>query len=117
MEEKVIPISLVRDQVKLSKIGVSKVLVEVFEGLEKTSGGIIVPSQAQQERPVIGVIVNKGSEVTDYKVGQQVIFSHYSGVELKLKMRTQPSENPVTEKKFKLLTDIDIWGVVEKVEE
>lgn len=110
-------ISLLRDQVDIPKIGASKVLVEVVDGEEVLKSGIIIPGAAQENRPVLGEIIRIGSAVEDWNIGDLVIFSHYSGVEMKLRMKTRVGEELKDAKPFKLITDIDIWGTIKKVEE
>lgn len=68
-----------------------RVIIKQLEAEEKTKSGIVLPNQAKekpQEAEVIAVgpggIVD-GKEVTmQVKVGQKVIYSKYSGTEVKL---------------------------------
>lgn len=114
MEKK---ISLIRDNVNITKVGASKLLVEIIEGDEKLKSGIIIPGNTQEGKPVIGEVVRKGDAVTDYSIGDIVIFSHFSGCEMNLKMKTRVNEEVKEAKAFKLISDIDVWGTIEKVEE
>ncbi len=73
----------------LKPIG-DKVIVEVCEGEEKTSGGILLPDTAKK-KPQEGVVIAVGpgklldngtrSEMS-VKVGDRVIFSKYGGNEI-----------------------------------
>ena len=75
---------------KLNPLG-DKVVVKLVEAEEKTAGGIILTSSAQ-EKPQIAEIVAvgqggivDGKEVKmEVKVGQKVILNKYAGTEVKL---------------------------------
>ena len=69
-----------------------RVLIEVLDNLEKTSGGIIIPDSAQ-EKPQEGKVVAVGGGAKtedgklipmDVKVGDKVLFAN--GQELKSKL-------------------------------
>ena len=69
-----------------------RVLIEVLDGEEKTSGGIIIPDTAK-EKPQEGKVVAVGSGTRtddgkvlpmDVKVGDYVLFGKWSGTEVKL---------------------------------
>ena len=68
-----------------------KVVVKFVEAEEKTQGGIIL-SSAAQEKPQIAEIISvgpggivDGKEVTmEVKVGEKVILNKYAGTEVKL---------------------------------
>ena len=75
----------------LKPIG-DKVLVELLESAEKTKGGIIVPDTAK-EKPQEAKVVAVGSGKTlgsgkvvppTVKSGDRIMFSKYSGSEIKL---------------------------------
>lgn len=76
---------------ELKPIG-DKVIVEILAAAEKTKGGIILPDTAKekpQEAKVIAVgpgkLSSKGKTVPiDVKVGDTIIFSKYTGSEIKL---------------------------------
>lgn len=55
---------------------------------EKTASGIIIPNNAEDERPRIGKVVRVGSGDMDrpmkYKVGDMVMLSKFSGVEVEI---------------------------------
>ena len=68
-----------------------RVLIEVLDSEEKTSGGIIIPDTAK-EKPQEGKVVATGpGRVTDdgnrvpmdVKTGDTVVYSKYSGTEYK----------------------------------
>ncbi len=69
-----------------------RVLVQRLDSEEKTAGGIIIPDSAK-EKPQQGKIMAVGNGKTfengstkplDVKVGDKVLFSKYSGSEIKL---------------------------------
>ena len=69
-----------------------RVLIEVLDSEEKTSGGIIIPDTAK-EKPQEGKVVavgngkklDDGSTVPmDVKKGDTILFGKYSGSEIKL---------------------------------
>ena len=69
-----------------------RVLIEVLENIEKTSGGIIIPDSAQ-EKPQEGKVVAVGGGAKtddgklipmDVKVGDKVLFGKWSGTEVKI---------------------------------
>lgn len=64
-----------------------RVVIKKFEAEEKTKSGIVLPGQAQ-EKPLMAEVVAVGPGTKDIdmelKVGDKVIFSKYSGTEVKL---------------------------------
>ncbi len=60
-----------------------RVLVQRTEVEEKTSSGIILVDSAK-EKPNTAVVKAIGSEVTELKEGDTVVFEHYRGTELSL---------------------------------
>lgn len=52
--------------------------------VKETAGGIVLPD-TQKQRPVTGTVVCIGPEVSDYEVGDVVLFMAYAGVELEAK--------------------------------
>ncbi|MGE3974444.1 MAG: co-chaperone GroES [Bdellovibrionales bacterium] len=93
-------------------------LVPVMDGvllkreaqLEKTAGGLFIPSTAQ-DRPLQGRVIAIGSgrrnkkgavRPLDVKVGDQVLFSKYTGTEVK-----------IDGQEFLLLKEPEILGVVD----
>jgi len=63
-----------------------RVLVEVAEAEQKTSGGIIIPDTAK-EKPQKGVVVavgpgKKKDEPVTLKVGDKILYGKYSGTEI-----------------------------------
>ena len=64
-----------------------RVLIKRVEAEEKTKGGIILTSAAQEQPQLAEVIaVGPGTEEVkmEVKAGDQVIFSKYAGTEIKL---------------------------------
>lgn len=75
---------------KLTPLG-DRVVLKQFVAEETTKSGIVIPGQAKEKPQQAEVIavgpggVIDGKEVTmQVKVGQKVIFSKYSGTEVKL---------------------------------
>ena len=69
-----------------------RVLIEVLDSEEKTSGGIIIPDTAK-EKPQEGEVVSIGpGKITDdgkrqsveVKEGDKVLFAKYAGTEVKV---------------------------------
>ena len=69
-----------------------RILVKRIEGEEKTVGGIIIPDNAK-EKPMEGKVIAVGNgkllddgqlKKPDVKVGDRVLFSKYSGSEVKI---------------------------------
>lgn len=68
-------------------------------------GSIYIPDSVEREKPRFGTIVSAGFGNIDtpmkYKVGDRVMFSQYSGVEVELNLDG-------TEKKYLVMNQIDI---------
>jgi len=87
-----------------------RVLVEILEAEEVTKGGIILPDTAQekpQQAKIVAVgtgrITDEGKEVAlKVKDGDVVLFSKYSGTELK-----------IDDKDLLMLKEDDILGIIE----
>ena len=88
-----------------------RILVKRLESEEKSVGGIIIPDNAK-EKPMEGRVVSVGNgkrledgslQKPDVKVGDTVIFSKYSGSEVKI----DGDEHLV-------MREDDILGVLEK---
>ncbi len=67
-----------------------RLVIKKVEVEEKTKSGIVLPSAAQ-EQPTMAEVVAVGDEITNdekkkdqVKVGDKVIFSKYSGTEIKV---------------------------------
>jgi chaperonin GroES len=67
-----------------------RVVIKMIETEEKTKSGIVLPSSAK-EQPQMAEIVAIGPDITNdekkkeqVKVGDRVIFSKYSGTEVKV---------------------------------
>ncbi len=87
-----------------------RVLLKRVEQEQKTAGGILIPDSAQ-EKPIQGEIVAVGNGVRlengeikplSVSVGNKVLFSKYSGSEIKL--------NGV---EYLIMKESDILGIVE----
>ena len=61
------------------------VLVHPEKPEQKTSAGIYLPDNANQERPQLGKVMAVGdSEKIKVKAGQKVVFRRYGGEEVKI---------------------------------
>lgn len=71
---------------ELKPIG-ERIVVKMIEVEEKTASGIVLPSSAK-EKPQIAEVVAVSENIEDdkfnIKVGDKVIYSKYSGTEVKL---------------------------------
>ncbi len=85
-----------------------RVLIEVLDSEEKTSGGIIIPDTAK-EKPQEGKVVAIGSGMRteggkiipmDVKVGDLVLFGKWSGTEVK-----------IDGKEYSIMKESDIMGI------
>ena len=85
-----------------------RVLIEISDGEEKTSGGIIIPDTAK-EKPQEGEVVAVGSgartedgKITpmDVNVGDIVLFGKWSGTEVK-----------IDSKEYSIMKESDIMGI------
>lgn len=88
-----------------------RILIKRLEGETKTAGGIIIPDNAK-EKPQEGEVVAIGNgkvlddgtvRKPDVKVGDRILFSKYSGSEVKL----DGTEHLI-------LREEDILGIIEK---
>ncbi|SFB81185.1 chaperonin GroES [Brevinema andersonii] len=67
---------------KIKPLG-SRILVQIKEGEEKTSGGLYIPATAQ-EKTNTGIVVALGDKDVTVKEGQEVIFDKYAGTQIRL---------------------------------
>ncbi len=94
---------------KIRPLG-DRVLVEPVEEKEQTVGGIIIPDTAK-EKPMQGKVIavgkktdKDGKEVPfDVKAGDLVLLPKYGGTEVK-----------IDDKKYQLVRDEDLLGVIVK---
>jgi chaperonin GroES len=96
-------------KVNLKPLG-DRVVLEVLDDAEQTSGGIFIPDTAR-EKPQKGVILAVGPgrlredgkrDEMQVKVGDKVLFAKYSGTDVKL-----------GGKEVKILSEKDILGIIE----
>ena len=88
-----------------------RLVVKVVSGEEKTKSGLYLPDTAQekpQEGEVIAVgngrLLDNGQKMPlEVKVGDRIIFSKYSGTEIKL-----------DGEKFVIFSERDVLAVIEK---
>lgn len=88
---------------KIRPIG-ERVLVKPVKVEEKTASGIILPGAGEKERPNIAevIAVGKGEKLEDIKVGERVVYSKFSGAEIK-----------DGEEKYIILNIEDVLAVIE----
>lgn len=88
-----------------------RVVVKPLPSEEVTKGGIVIPDTAKekpQEGEVVAVgsgrLLDNGTRVAiDLKVGERVLFSKYSGNEVK-----------IDDVEYLIMREADILGVIEK---
>lgn len=87
-----------------------RLVVKAATKEEKTKGGLVLPDTVK-EKPVEGVVVAVGAgkllengtrQTMDVKVGDRIIYSKYSGTEVKLEEET-----------FLVIAERDVLAVVE----
>lgn len=61
-----------------------RVVLKQIAAEEKTSSGIILPDEAK-EKPEIAEVISVGKEVKEVKPKDKVVYSKYSGTEIKYK--------------------------------
>jgi chaperonin GroES len=79
----------------------ARVLIAINNVEEVSSGGIILPDVAKEEKAE-GVVMGIGAEVNELEVGDRVIFGKYSGDELEL-----------SSKKYRVVNEEDVLAVIE----
>lgn len=60
-----------------------RVVAKVEKPAEKTSSGILLPSDAK-EKPAFAVVQSAGKEVKDIKKGDKIIYKEYSTTPVKI---------------------------------
>ncbi len=87
-----------------------RVIVKPKEAVEKTKGGVYLPETASKEKPIEGLVISVGPGKTtetgtrvplEVKKDQRVIFSKYSGTEIK-----------IDEENYVILKEEDILAVI-----
>lgn len=78
-----------------------RVLVEREEEATTTATGIIIPDNANKEKPMNGKVLAVGKEVEGIKEGDKVVFAKYSGSEISL-----------DGKSFLVLNTDDVLGIL-----
>jgi len=81
-----------------------RILVKVKETENKTQGGIILPDNANKEKPTEAEVVEIGGTPKNIEVGDTVLFSKYSGTQVTLE-----GEDYLILETYK-----DILGVIKK---
>lgn len=69
---------------KIKPIG-ERVLVKLVKVEEKTASGIILPGAGDKEKPNIAevIAVGTGEKLSEIKIGERVVYSKFSGTEIK----------------------------------
>lgn len=85
----------------------NRVVIEAAPAEEKTSSGIYIPDTAK-EKPLQGKVISVSDEdekgkKPKIKAGDQVFYGQYAGTEIKLE-----------DKKFLIMRESDIFGVIGK---
>jgi chaperonin GroES len=93
-----------------------RVLIEPESRVTKTKGGIIIPETANQKTPTKGKIIAISDDcfefsVVDLDIGDNVLFSKFSGVEIFV-----PNEEGVGDRVLLLVKADDILAVIKKKE-
>lgn len=70
----------------------------------KTASGFIL-SESAVEKPATASVINVGSEVTDYKRDDTVVYKSYAGTDIKLNGDD-----------YMLISEEDVLGVIQEVE-
>jgi chaperonin GroES len=65
---------------KLTPLG-KRVLVKRKPEMTKTAGGIIIPDTCT-DKPMEGTVISIGDEVSKVKIGYEVLFAKFAGVEV-----------------------------------
>lgn len=92
--------------VKLQPLG-KRIVVRPEEVQETTTGGLIIPPTAQDDKkPEVGVVVKLGTGEKDFtfsvKVGNRVFFKQYS-----------PEEIEVDGEKFFIVDEEDVLAIIQ----
>jgi len=59
-----------------------RVLVKVQEAETKTASGIIIPDNANKEKPTTATVLAVSSEVEDIKIDDTIMYGKYAGTEI-----------------------------------
>lgn len=76
-----------------------RIIVERIDAEGKTAGGIIIPDTAKQ-KPYEGIVMSIGKNVKDVAVGDKVLFSKFTGSEIKVESQV-----------YLIMKEIDVLGV------
>lgn len=82
--------------------GNDKVVVKLEEAVAKTEAGLEIPEGAR-ERPLRGVVQFVGKDVTDYVVGDVIVFPKWTGFDVK-----------ILEQDMIIMYADEVWGVYEE---
>jgi chaperonin GroES len=76
-----------------------RVLLEFLDKEEKTEGGIYIPNDNNSDN--IGRVMEIGSEISDIKVGDTVVYAKFGGTEIKK-----------YNKRYLIIEEKDILGII-----
>jgi co-chaperonin GroES (HSP10) len=84
------------------------------------TGTIIVPDSSKR-RPLTGVIISAGRLVTEFRIGQRVLYTNYTGTDFDvkggIKLRVMRQHDVMCEyKQLKQSADIDEGGIRQEIE-
>lgn len=84
------------------KIGKGRVLVQRSEAPKTTKGGFVIPD-AMKETPDYGLVVEVGSDVTDWKKDDKVLFPKWSGFLISI---------PEDDREYLIVLQDEIWAAL-----
>ena len=103
------------DRVFEADMAEQRVMLLENEKPEKTASGIYIPKTAEDERPKICTVLRVGTGSADfpmnYKVGQLVLLSRFSGVEVELNL------NGTGWKKYIVTNQLDIMASLKEIKQ
>ncbi|SRR6266436_186451 len=82
------------------------------DGALTQSGRIIIPDKAKR-RPTTGTVVEVGSEITKVKPGDRIVFGQWTGTEIGLSNKNNPTEVDY----FLIASEDEIVGFLDSGEE
>lgn len=60
-----------------------RILIKKGQHEEVTKSGIVLPGTVTKDESIIGEVLAIGSDITEVKVGEKIIYEKYSGTEVK----------------------------------
>lgn len=96
---------MIIDPKKVKPMG-KRLVLEIYEGVDKTESGFELVNSQGNSAPVIGTVI-RISDVSSYKIGDKIIFRKYAVDSINYQ-----SEDG--EKKVYILEEDDVLGVIEQ---